>query len=168
MTVLSVDLDPGALTLTIVSEFDDPVERVWQIWADPRMLERWWGPPGFPAKVTDHDLRPGGRVSYSMTGPDGEEHHGWWRVTAVDPPRALTFEDGFADSSGEPHLDLPTTSVEVRLVSAQGVRTTMTIILRFASLADMERIISTGTDEGMALAVRQIDAVLAAPAAPDR
>lgn len=168
MTVLSVDLDPATLTLTIVSEFDDPAERVWQVWADPGTLERWWGPPGFPATVIDHDLTPGGRVTYFMTGPDGEEHHGWWQVTAVDPPHFLTFEDGFADTSGQPADDLPTTSIEVQLTSAPGAGTKMTIITRFASIADMERIIETGTDEGMARAVGQIDAVLAAPAAPDR
>ena len=165
MTVLSVDLDPGALTLTIVSEFDASAERVWQVWADPRTLERWWGPPNFPATVIDHDLTPGGRVTYFMTGPDGEEHHGWWRVTAVDRPHSLAFEDGFADTHGQPDGDLPTTSVEVRL-SSQGAKTTMTIVSRFGSIADMERIIATGTDEGMALAVGQIDALLAAPAAP--
>ena len=102
MTVLAVDRDPVALTLTIVSEFDAPAARVWQVWADPGTLERWWGPPGFPATVIDHDLTPGGRVTYFMTGPDVEEHHGWWRVTAVDPPHSLTFEDGFADTSGQP------------------------------------------------------------------
>jgi hypothetical protein len=35
MTVLAVDRDPVALTLTIVSEFDAPAARVWQVWADP-------------------------------------------------------------------------------------------------------------------------------------
>ena len=40
----------------------------------------------------------------------------------------------------------------------------MTMVVRFASIADMERIIATGTDKGMALAVGQIDAVLAARA----
>ena len=159
MTVVRVDLDPDALTLTIVSEFDAPAERVWQVWADPRKLERWWGPPNFPATVLDHDLTPGGRVTYSMTGPDGEEHHGWWRVTAVDAPHSLMFEDGFADPSGQPDSDLPTTSVEVRLTT-EATRTTMTIVTRFASVDDMERIIATGTDQGMALAVGQIDTVL--------
>ena len=72
MTVLAVDRDPVALTLTIVSEFDAPAARVWQVWADPRQLERWWGPPTYPATVVDHDLTPGGRVTYYMTGPDGE------------------------------------------------------------------------------------------------
>ena len=36
MTVIAVDRDLAALTLTIVSEFGAPVERVWQVWADPR------------------------------------------------------------------------------------------------------------------------------------
>src|SRR5438552_4195131 len=55
MTVIAVDRDLAALTLTIVSEFGAPVERVWQVWADPRQLERWWGPPNYPATVVDRD-----------------------------------------------------------------------------------------------------------------
>jgi uncharacterized protein YndB with AHSA1/START domain len=43
MTVIAVERDSVALTLTIMSEFAAPVERVWQVWADPRQLERWWG-----------------------------------------------------------------------------------------------------------------------------
>ena len=50
---------PRALTMTITAEFDAPIERVWQLWADPRQLERWWGPPTYPATVVDHDLSPG-------------------------------------------------------------------------------------------------------------
>ena len=63
MTVTSVHKDPEALTMTITAEFDATVERAWQLWADPRQLERWWGPPTYPATVVDHDLAPGGRVT---------------------------------------------------------------------------------------------------------
>ena len=163
MTVLAVNSDPVALTLTIVSEFDAPVARVWQVWADPRQLERWWGPPTYSATVVDHDLTPGGRVTYYMTGPSGEKHHGWWRVIAVDAPSSLDIEDGFADDRGRPNDDLPTTSIEVRLSAATAATTRMTITSRFASIADMEQIIATGTDEGMGRAVGQIDAILAVP-----
>jgi uncharacterized protein YndB with AHSA1/START domain len=166
MTVLAVDRDPVALTLTIVSEFDAPAARVWQVWADPRQLERWWGPSPFRATVVDHDLTPGGRVTYYMTGPDGETYHGWWRVIVVDPPHSLTIEDGFADESGRPNHDLPITSVEVRLTAASAGKTTMTMTSRFASLADMEQIIAIGQDEGVVRAAGQIDAVLAAPTEP--
>jgi len=166
MTVLSVDRDLVALTLTIVSEFDATAARVWQVWADPRQLERWWGPPATPATVVDHDLTPGGRVTYYMTGPDGEKYHGWWRVVTVDPPHSLEIEDGFADESGRPNDELPTTSIEVRLTEATAAKTTMTITARSASISDMEQVIAIGQDEGMALAVGQMDAILVTPTKP--
>ena len=72
MPVIDVRHDLDNRTLTIVADFAAPVERVWQIYADPRQLEKIWGPPEYPATVVDHDLRPGGRVTYFMTGPDGE------------------------------------------------------------------------------------------------
>ena len=159
MTVIAVDRDPIARTLTIVAEFDKPAERVWQVWADPRQLERWWGPPTYPATVVDHDLSEGGRVTYYMIGPNGETLHGWWRILSVDPPRSLEFEDGCADDSGQPSDELPTTSVEVCLIETLG-KTIMTITTRFDSIADMEQLL--GQAEGMRLAVGQIDAVLAA------
>ena len=76
MTVTAVRKDPAALTLTVTAEFDASPERVWQLWADPRQLERWWGPPTYPATFTAHDLAPGSRVQYHMTGPTGDQPHG--------------------------------------------------------------------------------------------
>ena len=70
MTVTAVHKDPDALTMTLTAEFDASPERVWQLWADPRQLERWWGPPIYPATFTRHDLAPGSRVEYHMTGPE--------------------------------------------------------------------------------------------------
>jgi uncharacterized protein YndB with AHSA1/START domain len=163
MTVVAVHRDPVALTLTIVSEFVASPDRVWQVWADPRQLERWWGPPGYPATVVDHDLTPGGRVTYFMTDADGDTFHGWWRVLTVDPPHRLDLEDGFAHRDGRPDDDMPTVAIEVRIAAGSAGTTTMTMISRFASLADMERIIGTGTDEGVPRAASQIDAVLADP-----
>src|SRR5688572_10990770 len=103
MPLTSVRKDPDAMTMTVAAEFDAPVERVWELWADPRQLERWWGPPTYPATVVDHDLNVGGRVNYFMTGPDGDTSAGWWRILAVEAPRRLEFEDGFADEAGEPN-----------------------------------------------------------------
>ena len=107
MTVTRVDKDFERLTLTVVAEFDAPAERVWRLWADPRQLERWWGPPSHPATVEGHDLTPGGTVTYVLTGPAGERSRGWWRVTSVDPPKSLEFVDGFADQDGTPIADVP-------------------------------------------------------------
>jgi len=73
MTVTAVHKDPDALTMTLTAEFDASPERVWELWADPRQLERWWGPPTYPATFTKHDLAPGSRVEYHMTGPEGDQ-----------------------------------------------------------------------------------------------
>ena len=51
MTVTNVDSDLDRLTLTLVAEFSAPVEKVWELWSDPRQLERWWGPPGIPGDL---------------------------------------------------------------------------------------------------------------------
>lgn len=69
MTVINVEKDAAKATMIVTSEFDAPVDHVWQLWADPRLLERWWGPPTYPATVTEHNLTPGGKVKYFMTGP---------------------------------------------------------------------------------------------------
>ena len=88
MSAITFVNEPELLTLTATVELDAAVEDVWQLWANPRLLERWWGPPTYPATFVDHDLTPGGRISYYMTGPDGEEPHGWWRIAGgrAEPP----------------------------------------------------------------------------------
>jgi len=50
-----------------------------------------------------------------MTGPEGERHHGYWRVTSVDPPRSVEFTDGFADEDGTPIADMPITTTRMQL-----------------------------------------------------
>ena len=102
MTVTSIEKDYDGLALVIVADFDAPVERVWQLWADPRKLERWWGPPTYPATFEQHELTPGGGVRYYMTDPDGAKYRGWWRIESVEPPHAIEFSDGFADDNGDP------------------------------------------------------------------
>ncbi len=161
MSVTEVRKDTTNLTMTIVSEWDAPVDKVWQLWADPRKLERWWGPPTYPATVVDHDLQPGGRVSYFMTGPEGERHAGWWRVISVDEPKRLDLQDGFADADGAPNDAMPTTMFTVTFDELAPHRTTMTIESRFPSMEAMTKLIEMGMDEGMRSAMGQIDAVLA-------
>ena len=160
MTVTAVHKDPTALTLTITAEFAHPVERVWQLWADPRQLERWWGPPTHPATVVRHELRAGGQVTYYMTSPEGDRYHGWWTIRAVDAPRHLEFVDGFADGEGNVLDQMPSTVGRVT-IERVGEVTRMTTVSTFASLAAMEQLIEMGMEEGITLAMGQIDGILA-------
>ena len=161
MTVTGVRKDPRALTMTIDAEFDAPRERVWQLWADPRQLERWWGPPAYPATFTRHDLSPGSRVEYHMTGPEGDQPRGYWDIVEVDPPRSLVFQDGFANDDGSPNTDLAGTTARVTIDELGGGRTRMSIESRFPSTEAMEQVLALGMEEGLKQAVGQIDAILA-------
>lgn len=160
MTVTNVRRDTEAQTMTITAEFDAPVERVWKLWEDPRRLERWWGPPTWPATMVNHDLVPGGRVDYYMTGPEGDRAHGWWRVISVDAPRRLEFEEGFAHDVGVPNHDLPTMTIRVTLDDRPEGGTRMVIETTFPSPEAMEQVIAMGVEEGFALAVGQMDDIL--------
>jgi uncharacterized protein YndB with AHSA1/START domain len=160
MTVTTVHKDPEALTMTITAEFDAPIERVWQMWEDPRRLERWWGPPTYPATFVDHDLTVGGSVRYFMTGPEDDTPRGWWRVLAVEAPHRLEFENGFADDAGEPDPSMPVMIIGVTLHVHAGGGTRMAVETRFPSLEAMQQLIAAGMDEGMSSALAQIDDLL--------
>lgn len=160
MTVVSTTKDEQALSLSIVADLAAPPARVWQLWSDPRQLERWWGPPTWPATFVDHDLTVGGRATYYMTGPDGEKARGWWRFDSVDEPWSLAFEDGFSDDDGTPNDSMPTLRAQVVLEEIpEGTR--MTVTSSFQSAEHMQQLVEMGMVEGLTEAMGQIDVILA-------
>jgi uncharacterized protein YndB with AHSA1/START domain len=157
MPITSVNTDPAALTLTVVAQFPVPVQRLWDAYADPRQIERFWGPPTWPAHFTRHDMHPGGRSEYTMTGPDGERSSGYWEWLDVDPLRSFEVRDGFAGDDAD---SMPT----MRMVFTFGQTpegSQMTTTTFFDSVADLEQLSAMGMVEGMREAMGQMDAVLA-------
>jgi uncharacterized protein YndB with AHSA1/START domain len=168
MTVTAVRKDPEALSMTLTAEFDASPERVWQLWADPRQLERWWGPPTYPATFTRHELAPGSHVEYHMTGPEGDKPRGFWDIVEAEKPRSIVFRDGFAMDDGTPNPDLPGTDVRVTIEKIREGRTQMSIVSSFSSREAMEQLLAMGMEQGLTEAVGQIDAILAEAAVPNR
>ena len=160
MTVISSHKNADTLSFTVVAEFDAGVERVWQVWEDPRKLERWWGPPTWPATFDSHDFVSGGKASYYMTGPEGEKSRGWWRFTAIEAPHRLEFDDGFADENGDPVPAMGTSHAVMKLEAIDN-RTRMTMVSTFDSADALEKVIAMGMEEGIKQALAQIDAILA-------
>ena len=161
MTVTAVEKSTENLTLTITAEFDASAERVWQLWADPRQLERWWGPPTYPATFTKHELVPGSRIEYHMTGPEGDQPKGYWDVIEVEAPRRLVVRDGFANDDGSPNDALPQGTMRLTVEPIDAARTRMVIESEHPSIEAMEQVLAMGMEEGITQAVGQIDAILA-------
>ena len=98
-----------ALTMTVVAEFPVPVQRLWDAYADPRQLERFWGPPDLPrhgspattctqagAVRLRHDRARRRRVR-AATGSS----------SSVEPLQSFEVRDGFADPEGAANAEMP-------------------------------------------------------------
>lgn len=160
MPITAVSSDPAALTLTVVADYHVTVERLWEAYADPRQLERFWGPETWPATFTRHDMAVGGYSHYYMTGPDGTVARGWWKYLAIEPGRRLELEDGFADEHGTANDTMPTMRMVFNF-SATAAGSRFESVTTFPSLEAMEELAKMGMEEGLRSAIGQVDAVLA-------
>ena len=95
-----------------------------------------------------------------MTGPEGQKSRGWWTITAIEAPHRLEFDDGFAGDDGEPLASMEATHAVVT-IEALGAGARMTTVTTFATAEHLEHVLAMGAEEGMRLALGQIDGVLA-------
>ncbi|WP_084106483.1 SRPBCC family protein [Demequina sp. NBRC 110056] len=160
MPITSVSKDPESLTMTVVADFAATRERLWEAYVDPRQIEKFWGPEGWPATFTRHDVFPGGRSSYYMSGPDGEHSGGFWEFLAVDPGHSFEVRDGFATEDGEENTDMPSMRMTFLFEDHEG-GSRLTTTTWFGSAEQLEQLLEMGMEEGMTSAMGQIDAVLA-------
>ena len=160
MPITAIDKDPHSLTLTITADFPVPLQRLWDAYADPRQLEKFWGPPSWPATFSRHDFAPGGLSHYYMTGPDGETSGGYWKFVAVDAPHSFEVRDGFALPDGSPNTEMPSMRMVFTFSETEsGSRMFMTTY--FNSADELEQLLALGMLEGTEAAMGQIDDVLA-------
>lgn len=160
MPITSVTKDPESLTMTVVADFAASPRRLWDAYLDPRMLERFWGPPTYPAVFTRHDGYVGGRSEYAMTGPDGDVARGYWEWVAVDELKSFEVRDGFANPDGAANPDMPSMHMTFAF-SATDNGSRVSTTTRFNSVEELEKLLGMGMEQGMTQAMGQIDAVLA-------
>lgn len=160
MPVTSVTTDPEALTMTLVGDFPVPVERLWEAFADPRQLERFWGPPGYPATFDTYDPRPGGVAHYWMTSPEGERFHGRWDFVEIEKPHRMVVLDSFADAQGEIDPSVPTGRMTL-IFESTPTGSRFTAVSASATAEALEQVLTMGQAEGMTQAIGQLDVVLA-------
>lgn len=160
MSEIEISVEPETLTITSTAEFEVPVQRLWDAYADPRQLERFWGPPGWPAQFTSFDHRVGGLVQYRMHGPDGEVSAGRWEFTEIDEPRGFAVLDAFADEVGEPVPGMPQMPMEFTFEEVEdGSR--VVCVAHLESKEAMDQVVEMGVVEGTRAAMSQIGGVLA-------
>ncbi|WP_028708482.1 SRPBCC family protein [Propionicicella superfundia] len=159
MPVTAVTTDADALTMTLVADFTAPVSRLWWAFTEPRRLERFWGPPGWPATFTVFDLRVGGRAEYHMTSPTGDLSRGGWEFLRIDEPNGFEVVDSFLGEDGKPIEGMPSMRMTFAF-EATGQGSRMTNVTFFTSPDALEQVVAMGAVEGSTLAMSQLDHVL--------
>ena len=71
-----MDLSPEEQRRTVISSriIDAPIDAVFDAYANPNKLVRWWGPSGFTLTTESIDLTEGGHWKFVFQGPDGKEY----------------------------------------------------------------------------------------------
>lgn len=159
MPVTDVTTDAENLTMTVVADFAAPIDRVWNAYTDPEQLNRFWGPPGWPATFTAWDHTVGGRAVYSMNGPRGEKSSGAWEFVSIDAPNGFEVIDSFVDDQGKPLEGFPAQRMSFAFEpTAEGTR--MVTTSHFDSVDALEQVVEMGQVEGIKMAMAQLDTVL--------
>ena len=151
--------------LTIIKDFDAPVDLVWKAWTQSDILDQWWAPKPWKAETKTMDFRVGGQWLYCMVGPNGEKH--WCRVDykAIEPQVSISSDSAFADEEGQTNPNLPSWNwLQQFRQTSNGM--TVTVVLTFANEASMEEIITMGFQQGFTMGLSNLDEYLSRQAIP--
>jgi uncharacterized protein YndB with AHSA1/START domain len=156
----SLKKDVANKKITVVREFDAPVDQVWKAWTDSSMLDIWWAPKPWKARTKSMDFREGGFWLYCMEGPDGEKT--WARVDfeTIEEGKRFIALDSFCDENGNKNNDFPSmlwTNEFIRTNSGTRVE----IEISFPSEEDLQKIVEMGFQEGFTAALGNLDELLA-------
>jgi uncharacterized protein YndB with AHSA1/START domain len=80
--------------IVLSREFDAPRELVWNAFADPKQIVRWWGPNGFTTTTKKWDFRVGGEWSHTMHGPDGTDYPNFSIFREIVPQERISYGHG--------------------------------------------------------------------------
>ena len=69
-----------------------PIHLVFTAWTDPNHLKNWWGPKGFTNTFNEFDLRPGGKWSFVMHGPDKGNYVNECEFLKIEKPTLIAWK----------------------------------------------------------------------------
>ena len=67
-------------------------DHVFTAWTDPNHLKNWWGPAGFTNTFNEFDLRPGGKWSFIMHGPEKGNYRNECEFLKIDKPSLIAWK----------------------------------------------------------------------------
>lgn len=132
---------------------------VWDAFAKQEILDQWWAPKPLLSRTESMDFTAGGQRFYAMVMPDGQEHYGIQKYTAITPITFLAWSSSFTDKNGNINEGLPTSEWELNFTEENGI-TILTIAIKHKTLANIEMLIQMGFKEGFTMTLNYLEELL--------
>jgi uncharacterized protein YndB with AHSA1/START domain len=146
-------------TLTIRREFLAGRQLVWDCYTKSELLDQWFAPAPFTTKTKSMDFREGGHWHYAMVDPNGTEYWGYTEYRKIKPIDYYTTLDAFSNAAGEINKDLPRAEWHITFTD-KGENALVETIVMYKSLADLEKVMQMGMEQGMKATLEKLDALL--------
>lgn len=106
------------------------LEIVYQAFADPLHLQKWWGPEGFTNTIHQFELKPGGRWILTMHGPEKGNYENASVFKIVEPQKRITWR----------RISQPIFDMEVGFEKINDSKTRISFRMIFDSVGECEKI----------------------------
>lgn len=146
-------------SLTVKREFAAPRALVWDCYSNSELLDQWYAPKPFSTRTKHMDFRPGGYWHFVMLDPNGGEYWNRNDYLSIEPQQGYRALDGFSDAEGNINPEMPRANMELSF-SDKGAHTLVKTVVRYESLADLEKVIAMGLQEGLSATLERLDELL--------
>lgn len=156
--VLEFKKDLPNRRITVTRYFNSSLENVWKAWTERDLLDQWWAPKPWRTVTKSMEFEPGGEWIYAMVGPDDTRH--WCKIAYSSIQTLTCFEglDTFCFENGFRNPELPEMHWKVSFFPS-GNATKVVIEIQFDILADLEKIVEMGFEEGFTSALSNLDEI---------
>jgi uncharacterized protein YndB with AHSA1/START domain len=152
-------VDKTTNTVFVNREFAADRSLVWDAFTKQEILDQWWAPKPWKSRTKFMDFIVGGRRFYAMVGPEGQEHWGVQEFTSISPTTNFKFLDAFTDNDENINDQLPRANWDLNFSERNG-KTSVSIVIKLKSLADLEVIIQMGFKEGFTMTLNYLETLL--------
>ncbi|HMH31500.1 MAG TPA: SRPBCC domain-containing protein [Puia sp.] len=155
-------VDKAMATIYVTREFAADLDLVWDAFTKAEILDQWMGPKPFRVQTKEMDFREGGRWLYAMISPENVAVR--WSLAEfveIQPKSSFTTKNSFSDENGNAINTGFTFSLTKNSFKAGAEKTTVQIVKKMASLAELEQFIAGGYyEKGLAAGMRNLDEYL--------
>ena len=155
-------VDKATATIYITREFAADLDLVWDAFTKAEILDQWMGPKPWRMHTKEMDFREGGRWLFTMMSPENVPTR--WALhefIEIKPKTSFTTKNSFCDENGILIDTGFTSSITTNTFKAGAGTTTVQIVKKMASLAELEQFVATGFKEGMMVVMRNLDELFA-------